>query len=81
MTQPTLRQLPTAVTAFWRAVAEARGRQSTLFADRLDEGLGGCDADRIKAGWQVLQAGGQIAHPEIRPRIAALQDELGSLRA
>lgn len=81
LARPALGQLPTAITAFWRAVAKARVKQLRLFADRLDERLGGCEADRIKAGWQVLQAGGQIAHPEIRPRIAALHEELGSLRA
>lgn len=40
LARPALRQLPTAITEFWRAVAEARIKQLTLFADCLAEYLG-----------------------------------------
>lgn len=79
--QPELQSLPVAITAFWRALAEAGVKQLTLFADRLDERLAGGEADRIKAGWQVFQASGQIAHREMRERVAVLQQQLGFLQA
>lgn len=73
--------MPLSIIAFWRALAQARMDQLTLFTERLDRRLAGGEADQIKAGWQVLQAAGQIAHPGIRPRVATVQARSAALRA
>lgn len=73
--------LPLSITAFWRALAQARVDQLTLFTERLDQRLGGGESEQIRAGWQVLQAAGQIAHPGMRQRVATVQARLAALRA
>ena len=47
----------------------------------LDQRLASGESDQIKAGWQVLQAAGQIAHPGMRQRVATVRDRLAALRA
>lgn len=81
LAEPVRRPLPLSITAYWRALAQARVDQLTLFIERLDQRLVGGESERIKAGWQVLQAAGQIAHPAMRPRVAAVQEKLSALRA
>lgn len=74
------RSLPLSITAFWRAVAQARVDQLNLFVDRLEQRLAGSESDQVKAGWQVLQAAGKIAHPGMRIRVAEAQRRLALLR-
>jgi hypothetical protein len=81
LAEPGRAPLPLSITAYWRALAQARVDQLTLFIERLDRRLAGGDTEQIKAGWQVLQAAGQIAHPGMRPRVATVQGRLAALRA
>jgi hypothetical protein len=81
LAEPVQVPLPLSITTFWRAQAQARIDQLTLFTERLDQRLAGGESDQIKAGWQVLQAAGQIAHPGMRQRVATVQDRLAALRA